>query len=766
MAITPLPTPPSRNDPTNFATRADAFMAALPAFATETNATAVEVDNDRIASAASATNAQTQVGLAAAQVALAATQVGLASAQRVLAETAASAASATANVTQWVSGTTYTAGANVWSPINYQTYRRISTGAGTTDPSADAVNWQAITSGLTANDLSGGVQGSLPYQAATGDTAMLAPSTAGYFLTTNGAGANPAWVAPPAGGPNGITTTTPMTANITLTSSSNQVQVVAPTSDGLSIILPDPTTITTPSSPRFIIKNQSSVLTQGASAFPYHLSVRRSDGSLVTVINAGGEAAISLVNNSTARGDWSVIGKNLSLIRVAATTTQTDNGSLPPVKLDNGGYVVAFAGNIYYINKFGNVVTYSATGNVFGIEKISSTTLLITSYWSTQTTIYTYYVTVSDTDLTFATSQNKALATGITNGISLVKLSATNYIIAFGKTGFVAAIGMTLSSGTLTYGTQNDFVVADTPILTAQSLVPITSTTALLAYGVGSASYTLFGQVLTLSGTTISAGTALSLATDTNSFNYNYCFQQNGSIVVLYRLAATTGAVACTISGTTITKGTSVAVFNSPSNNPLRQWNFGSTGNSLYNSFNNSNNSQYFVFHVSGTTITTRYASNTATVVQSVGVMRDTINNKIFGLNQIATYISGQGMASGGLDVLVRQLNETTSVVSTALNESGDSSGPIGISAYNVAVASAGGVVYANTSSNRVFSLMNTCSFDANWSGSYGLTYNRYARAFTLAANELTPNNNHHIENGWTIMRGNGSAFAFVEMAT
>jgi hypothetical protein len=148
-------------------------MAALPAFATETNATAVEVDNDRIASAASATNAQTQVGLAAAQVALATTQVGLASAQRVLAETAASAASITANVTQWVSGTTYTAGANVWSPINYQTYRRISTGAGTTDPSADAGNWQVITSGLIANDLSGGVQGSLPYQVATGDTAML-----------------------------------------------------------------------------------------------------------------------------------------------------------------------------------------------------------------------------------------------------------------------------------------------------------------------------------------------------------------------------------------------------------------------------------------------------------------------------------------------------------------------------------------------------------------------------------------------------------------
>ena len=142
MPITALPTPPSRNDPANFATRADAFMAALPAFATETNATAVEVDNDRIASAASASTATTQVGLATAQVALA-------SAQRVLAETAANAASATANVTQWISGTTYALGANVWSPINAQTYRRIIAGAGTTDPSADATNWTKISENLT-----------------------------------------------------------------------------------------------------------------------------------------------------------------------------------------------------------------------------------------------------------------------------------------------------------------------------------------------------------------------------------------------------------------------------------------------------------------------------------------------------------------------------------------------------------------------------------------------------------------------------------------
>lgn len=61
MAITSLPTPPSRSDPENFAERADAFMAALPRFANEANALqqdvtqwAASADNDATAAAMSA----------------------------------------------------------------------------------------------------------------------------------------------------------------------------------------------------------------------------------------------------------------------------------------------------------------------------------------------------------------------------------------------------------------------------------------------------------------------------------------------------------------------------------------------------------------------------------------------------------------------------------------------------------------------------------------------------------------------------------------
>lgn len=45
----------------------------------------------------------------------------------------------------WVSGTTYALGNLAWSPTNYQTYRRIIAGAGTTDPASDATNWVLVT---------------------------------------------------------------------------------------------------------------------------------------------------------------------------------------------------------------------------------------------------------------------------------------------------------------------------------------------------------------------------------------------------------------------------------------------------------------------------------------------------------------------------------------------------------------------------------------------------------------------------------------------
>ncbi len=121
--ITALPTPPSTSDPANFDTRADAFLAALPTFRSEVNTVAGEVNT-------AASTATTAAGTATAGGATA-------TAQAVLAAASAAAAAASAGATLWVTGTNYTAGAVVYSPTNYSTYRTSTSGVSSTDPAAD-----------------------------------------------------------------------------------------------------------------------------------------------------------------------------------------------------------------------------------------------------------------------------------------------------------------------------------------------------------------------------------------------------------------------------------------------------------------------------------------------------------------------------------------------------------------------------------------------------------------------------------------------------
>ena len=67
MSITPLPTPvPSKSDPANFDQRADAFLEALPGFATEANALAVTVNGYKDDAEQAVIDAQEQVTLAVA----------------------------------------------------------------------------------------------------------------------------------------------------------------------------------------------------------------------------------------------------------------------------------------------------------------------------------------------------------------------------------------------------------------------------------------------------------------------------------------------------------------------------------------------------------------------------------------------------------------------------------------------------------------------------------------------------------------------------
>ena len=135
--ITTLPSPPSRQDPANFADEADAFLGALPTFQSEANAlgnyldgVGADVDTDATAAAASASAAATSETNAA--------------------NSATAAANSAANVASaWSSGASYSIGTLVYSTVDYKTYRAITTHSGeTTDPSSDLTNWVSMA-GIT-----------------------------------------------------------------------------------------------------------------------------------------------------------------------------------------------------------------------------------------------------------------------------------------------------------------------------------------------------------------------------------------------------------------------------------------------------------------------------------------------------------------------------------------------------------------------------------------------------------------------------------------
>lgn len=96
MTITALPDPPSRDDPSTFRAKADAFFLALPTFGDELNATATSVADSEAAAGISAGTATTQASAASASAGTATTQAGIATAAAAAANGDALAAAASA----------------------------------------------------------------------------------------------------------------------------------------------------------------------------------------------------------------------------------------------------------------------------------------------------------------------------------------------------------------------------------------------------------------------------------------------------------------------------------------------------------------------------------------------------------------------------------------------------------------------------------------------------------------------------------------------
>lgn len=128
-----LLTPPSTQDPTTFDSRADTFLGQLPAFRTSMYQLA--------------TDTYTNASYAQEQAISASVQAASASVQAANAAASATAANNVAGAGKWSGSTSYAEGNTVWSPTNFQTYRKRTAGSSTTsEPSITPTVWELIGS--------------------------------------------------------------------------------------------------------------------------------------------------------------------------------------------------------------------------------------------------------------------------------------------------------------------------------------------------------------------------------------------------------------------------------------------------------------------------------------------------------------------------------------------------------------------------------------------------------------------------------------------
>ena len=304
--ITALPTAPSRADPANFRTRADAFMAALPTFATETNTVAGEVNTNASNAATSASTATTQAGIATTQAGIATTKAAEAAAS------ALTAVNAPGTSATSVSGLAVGTGSK---SLTIQTGKAISVGMFMTITStASPENWMhgEVTS----------------YDSGTGALIINVETAAG-------AGTISAWTLAVSGpkGPtgqagaslSGATTLDLTSGNATLTSASDQVQTITAAVSGRAINLPNSTSMTEGGFP-YIISNRTG----------HNVMLKNNSGSVVRTIYPS--TVVLVVLTDAATNTWGAyrffddIETGLPSVFESATTSYTSVAMLDSSK--------------------------------------------------------------------------------------------------------------------------------------------------------------------------------------------------------------------------------------------------------------------------------------------------------------------------------------------------------------------------------------------------------------------------------------------------
>jgi len=409
---------------------------------------------------------------------------------------------------------------------------------------------------------------------ATAFSAALPAQTgnAGKFVTTNGTTASWASIV------TGISTVNSTVTTSTTLSGGYLYVPVQMASMGQSVTLPNATTLTV-GGPQYVIDN-----TQGG----YPVGIRDNSGTLLMAVAAGGEALVSLKDKSTAAGVWTVTGTNLEpgLITLDSTFSNTYQQPIlaPFVSLDNNTSIhfaaltAGFAA--YVVDNAGKVVSTPVTVSSTAGEtpaiafKVSATTAIV-FYGAGTTSHKAVVLSLTGSSPSFSISVGTPQSLTATMGSStsgwdgenffgapkVAQLASALYVASYVAGANTNAVAISVSGTTVTIGAPVNIVTSSSVAGTTCTLA-LTSTTALVLYVRSAAPNSMNAVVVSVSGTTCTAGTPAVQSAYGHSQNPPFvCLvSPTKAIVVLDGNANGISPIALTISGTTVSWGSTTAI--------------------------------------------------------------------------------------------------------------------------------------------------------------------------------------------------------------
>lgn len=326
-------------------------------------------------------------------------------------------------------------------------------------------------------------------------------------------------------GPIGGAISGPMTADLVLTAASGRLVAVAPSTAGLSIFLPDATTLLTGPDNQFVIHLTSAV------GQVFDVAIRNASGALLGFAVAGGETQCNLVDNSSAAGAWTCrgiaqVGVTALGKLVASAAVGGTNGTFIRTVNAGGGLTLLFVhGTSLHAIAYNetsrtfsppallraSLSTAGADGNVLAV--LTEFGVLVASIQDGTTALQTMLVVQqNDGSIGTSTPVSTTLAGTAARLLSLDAFTGSCVLAYMVGTTSIRAVPIAVGTSTVIVGTEaaNTTVgacavlpMADPGTNTSTFAVLTSSATAITAKG-----YSITGSTLTTGTAVTSAATA------------------------------------------------------------------------------------------------------------------------------------------------------------------------------------------------------------------------------------------------------------------